>query len=217
MGSPGIETTQEDTMSRHLLETLEKTDSAHDLPDEVFELPDDAVMTARGTAQVEVRLLPDGPTARVRIHLSDPLLSLMRQGAAQLVVDLLPPGADARPLDQLRWLQRDGTYSPSIEDLDQTLWTFLRVHRGPRRFGIQLVAAFSVNTRWAVATAPSMSPRGILALPAISLPFQDYSLYRPGSERELPRDEPIPIHRGDHFEAVRDGKYGTGTSSDLAP
>jgi hypothetical protein len=53
-----------------------------------------------------------------------------------------------------------------------------------------------------------MSPREILALPAINLPYQDYSLYRPGSAQELPLDDHIPITRGDHFEAVRDGKYG---------
>lgn len=208
MGSPDRDPSQEDTMTQHLLEMLDKTDPAHDLPHEVFDLPDDVAMTARGIVQVEVRLLPDGPAALVRMHLSDPLLSLIRQGAAQLGVALLPPGADARPLDQLRWLQPDGTYTPSIEDLDQALWTFLRVHRGSRRFGIQLVAAFSVNTRWATATAPAMSPREILALPAVNLPFQDYSLYRPGSQQELSLDEPIPIHRSDHFEAVRDGKYG---------
>jgi hypothetical protein len=138
----------------------------------------------------------------------------MRHGAAELGVELLPPGADARPLDELRWLEGNGTYTPPIEDLDQTLWEFLRVHRGPRRFGIQLVTAFSVNTKWTIATARTMTPREILALPAISLPFQDYSLYRPGSEHELPLDEPIPMHRGDHFEAVRDGKYGASHNRD---
>jgi hypothetical protein len=133
---------------------------------------------------------------------------VLRRGAAELRVELLPPGVDRRPLDLLHWLQHDGSYGPPIEDLDQALWTFLRAHHGPRRFGIELVRAFSVNTKWAVATAPTMSPREILALPAINLPFQDYSLYRPGSARELPLDERIPLARGDHFEAVRDGKYG---------
>lgn len=195
-------------MTNRFLEAIHVTDVTDDLPPEVFDLPDGEVMTGRGTVPVEIRLLPDGAAARIHVHLSDSLLSMMRQGAADLQVGLLPPGADARPLDLLRWHQPDGSYSPPIEDLDQALWTFLRAHRGPRRFGIELVRAFSVNTKWAVATAPTMSPREILALPAINLPFQEYSLYRPGGARELPLDDAIPITRGDHFEAVRDGKYG---------
>ncbi len=195
-------------MSQRLLEALHTADVADDFPTDLFDLPDEAVITARGTVPLEIRLLPDGATARIRAHLSDPLLTLMRQGATTLEVDLLPPGADARPLDLLRWRQPDGSYSAAIDNLDQALWSLLRTHRGPRRFGIELVRAFSVNTRWAVAMAPAMAPREILALPQINLPFQEYSLYRPGGTRELPLDEQIPIIRGDHFEAVRDGKYG---------
>lgn len=195
-------------MTQPLVEALHTADVAAELPTAVFDLPDEAVITAHGTVPVEIRLLPDGATARIRVHLADPLLALMRQAAAALQVELLPPSMDARPLDLLRWLQRDGSYSAAIEDLDQAVWSFLRAHRGPRRFAIELVRAFSVNTRWAVATAPMMSPREILALPQINLPFQEYSLYRPASSRELALDEQIPITRGDHFEAVRDGKYG---------
>lgn len=195
-------------MTERLLEALHSVEAEDDLPTEVFDLPDAAVMTAQGTVRVEIRLLPDGPSTRIRAHLADPLLTLMRRAAIELQIELLPPGGDRTPLDLLRWRQRDGSYSPAITDLDQALWTFLRDHRGPRRFGIDLVQAFSVNTKWAVATAPEMSPREILALPEINLPFQDYSLYRPSSPRELPLDERIAITRGDHFEAVRDGKYG---------
>jgi hypothetical protein len=198
----------EDTMTNRLLEALHVADIADDLPPEIFDLPDAEVMAGRGTVPVEIRLLPDGAVVRIRVHLSDSLLTVMRQGAAELRAGLLPPGADARPLDLLRWRQPDGSYSNPIEDLDQAVWAFLRAHRAPRRFGIELVRAFSVNTKWAVATVPTMSPREILALPEINLPYQDYSLYRPGSARELPLDERIPVTRGDHFEAVRDGKYG---------
>lgn len=194
-------------MTKRILEALDVADITDDLPTDLFDLPDEAVFSTRGTVSVEIRLLPDGATSRIRVHLSDSLLTVMRQGAVALGLGLLPPGATDRPLDHLRWLERGGSYSPAIDDLDQSLWTFLRAHRDPRRFGIELVRAFSVNTRWAVA-APTMSPREILALPQINLPFQEYSLYRPGSSRELPLDEQVSITRGDHFEAVRDGKYG---------
>jgi len=195
-------------MTNRFLEALHVTDAADDLPSELFSLADEEVMTSRGTVPVEVRLIRDNAIARIHVHLSDALVTLMRQGAAELNVGLLPPGTDALPLDLLRWRQPDGSYSAPVQDLDQALWTFLRAHRGPRRFGIELVRAFAVNTKWAAATAAAMSPRDILALSAINLPFQEYSLYRPGSARELPLDDPIPITRGDHFEAVRDGKYG---------
>ena len=197
-------------MTKLLLETLQNADVAEAFPPEVFDLPEADVLAARGTVPVEIRVLPDGATARIRAHLSDSLLTLLRHGAAELQVDLLPPGTDRKPLDLLRWRQPDGSYSSPIDDLDQALWAFVREHRGPRRFGVELVRAFSVNTRWAVATAPTMSPREILALPEINLPLQEYSLYRPGSGRDLPLDERIAITRGDHFEAVRDGKYGAG-------
>ena len=199
-------------MTNRLLEALHVADVADDLPPEVFDLPDGEVMTA--SVPVDIRLLPDGAVARIRVHLADSLLSVMRQGAAELRLALLPPGTDVHPLDLLRWRQPDGSYSAPIEDLDQAVWTFLQKHRGPRRFGIELVRAFSVNTKWAMAPTPTMSPREILALPQINLPSQDYSLYRPGSARELPLDERIPIARGDHFEAVRDGKYGSEVGDD---
>lgn len=195
-------------MINRFLEALNVPDVAVDLPVEVFDLSDEEVMSGHGTVLVEIRLLPDGAAARIHVHPSDPLLAAMRNGAVKLDVGLLPPGSDTRPLDLFHWRQRDHSYGAPIEDLDQALWAFLRAHRGPRRFGIELVRAFSVNTKWGVATTPTMSPREILAMPAIHLASQDYSLYRPGSSRELPLDDPIPITRGDHFEAVRDGKYG---------
>jgi hypothetical protein len=195
-------------MTQRILEALHATDVADELPTDLFDLPDETIITARGTVAVEIGLLPDGSTSRIHVHLSDSLLTMMRQGAAALGMSLLPPATDVRPLDLLRWLERNGSYSPAISDLDQALWTFLRAPRGPRRFGIELVRAFSVNTKWAVGL-PTMSPREILALPQINLPFQEYSLYRPGSSRELPLDEQMSITRRDHFEAVRDGKYGS--------
>lgn len=75
-------------------------------------------------------------------------------------------------------------------------------------FGIELVLAFRVNVRWAVAPAPQMTPRQILALPAINLPYEQYTLYLPGSSDPLPLDTPITITRGEALEAQRDGKYG---------
>ena len=77
-------------------------------------------------------------------------------------------------------------------------------------FGIELVLAFRVNTRWAVATSSDMTPKQILALPGIGLDYQQYTLYLPGSSDPLPLDKPIHLERGAALEAQRDGKYGEG-------
>jgi hypothetical protein len=53
-----------------------------------------------------------------------------------------------------------------------------------------------------------MTPKQILAPPAINLDYQQYTLHLPGSAQPLPLDNPITITRGMAFEAQRDGKYG---------
>lgn len=64
-----------------------------------------------------------------------------------------------------------------------------------------------VNTRWAIATAASMSPRQILELPGIELDYTQYTLYLPNSVDVLPLDTPIVLERGKAFEAQRHASY----------
>jgi hypothetical protein len=79
---------------------------------------------------------------------------------------------------------------------------------------VELVLAIQINTRWRIAPQKQMTPKDILAL--AGLPWQEYSLYfPPDSVDPLPPDTPVELHRGQHFEAQRDGKYGQeGDSAD---
>ena len=52
-----------------------------------------------------------------------------------------------------------------------------------------------------------MTPRAILTLADLSP--EEYSLYFPSDSKvPLPPDTPVKLHRGQRFEAQRDGKYG---------
>ena len=158
---------------------------------------------------VTVRLLPDGLEAKFQLPENAALLEVLEEGAKHLHVQLLPP-APERPLDRLHDLSHHHHVGPAIDNLDQPLGTYLKEKGTTPHFGIELVLAFRVNTRWAVATKPDMTPKEILALPAINLDYQQYTLYMPGSNDPLPLDKPIHLKRGEALEAQRDGKYGQG-------
>ena len=136
------------------------------------------------------------------------LLDVLQAGAAKARVDLLPSMEE--PLDHLRNSRRKQGFGPPIEDLNEELSEYLEKHGTTRRFGIELVLAICVNTRWAVATSCSMTPREILALPGIGLDYTQYTLYLGDDPNLLPLDTPIELERGLCFEAQKDGKYGEG-------
>jgi hypothetical protein len=157
---------------------------------------------------VTVRLLPYGHDSKFHLPGNAALLEVLEEGARHLGIHLLPPPPE-RPLDQLHDLSHHHT-GPPIENLDQDLVAYLKEKGTTPHFGIELVLTFHVNTRWAVAPSPEMTPRQILALPAINLDYQQYTLYLPGSSDPLPLDTPIHLKRGEALEAQRDGKYGEG-------
>jgi hypothetical protein len=134
-------------------------------------------------------------------------LQVLRRGAEHLHIELLPPDSD-QPLDRLHNIHDHAAVGPPITDLEQDLGHFVSHGDNTPDFGIELVRAFRVNTRWAVAPESDMSPRDILALPAIGLDHTQYTLYAIGSSDPLPLDTAVPITRGQAFEAQRDGKYG---------
>lgn len=155
---------------------------------------------------VSIQILPDGgETFRFQVGEDDSLLDLMVEGADLASTALLPTGDN--PLDELHNL-RGQDVGPTINDLDQAVGPFVRAPQNTQHFGITLVRAFRVNTRWAVAPQAQLSPREILSLAAINLDYTQFTLYLPDSSEPLPLDEAIPIERGDVFEAQRDGKYG---------
>ncbi len=147
-------------------------------------------------------------TAEFELPSAAPLLEVLQEGAKRLGKTLLPNSE--QPLDRLHNIPKHDNVGPPIDDLNQVLGDYLRSKGTSRDFAVELVRAFRVNTRWAVAPKPELSPREILALPAINLDFQQYTLYFPGRSDPLPIDAPIPIERGMSFEAQRDGRYGGG-------
>lgn len=155
---------------------------------------------------VSVGLLPDfeKTTKHFRVRLDAPLLEVMDEGAQKLEVNLLPTPRD--PLDYLRGVYA-GTKIGEPLDLKQTLGDFLKQPDSTERFAVELELAIQINTRWRVAPSDHMNPLQILSLAGLSP--QEYSLYfPPESVDPLPPDKPIELHRGERFEAQRDGKYG---------
>lgn len=134
------------------------------------------------------------------------LLEVLQTGANLAAAQLLPN--DDEPLDQLRNFTNDRDLGPPIADLTEDIGTFVRRPHTTRHFGIELVRAFRVNTRWAVAPEASMTPRQILELPLIGLDYTQYTLYLPGSTEPLPLEVDVRVARGQAFEAQRDGRYG---------
>lgn len=158
---------------------------------------------------ITCRVLLDGDERfHFKLPENAPLLDVLVEGAGRAGVKLLPN--EEQPLDRLHNLLRHHEVGPAIGDLEQSLEQFLDNPDATPDFGIELVLAFHVNTRWAVAPATELSPRQILELPEVNLNFQDYTLYLPNSTEPLPLDTPITIERGMLLEAQRDGKYGAG-------
>src|SRR5262245_43860024 len=159
--------------------------------------------------QVSTRVLPAGAEAKFKLPENAALREVLEEGARRAGVALLPP-PPLKPLDRLHNLLKHDQVGPAIDDLDQPLGPYLKRKDTTNDFGIELVLAFRVNTRWAVAPRPQMTPKEILALPGINLDYQQYTLYRPGSSDRRPLDAPIHLKRGEALEAQRDGKYGGG-------
>lgn len=159
--------------------------------------------------EVSVALLPDleKTTRHFGVHQDALLLDVLDEGARKLEVKLLPGPRD--PLDHLRGVYDDAKIGMPL-DRKLTLAEFLKQPDATSRFAIELVLAIQINTRWRVAPSQQMDPRAILILAGLSP--QEYSLYYPPESVDpLPPDKPIELHRGERFEAQRDGKYGEGT------
>jgi hypothetical protein len=161
----------------------------------------------QGAVNLTVEILKSATheSQRLRIDGQQSLLHVLDEGAKALNENLLPT-AEA-PFDHLRGIYQHDQAGPQL-DLNLTLDEFLDEKPVTHRFGIELVLAIRVNTRWREAPAQSMTPKDILSL--FGLSSQEYSLYLPDGKEPLAVDTPIDLHRGEAFEAQKDGKYGGG-------
>lgn len=165
-------------------------------------------MTKTKDVQISTRLLAEGAQEhKFKMEVDATLLGVLQEGVERAGEALL--ANEDEPLDLLRNLGKHDQPGEPIADLAQSLGEYLEDKDATKAFGIELVLAFQVNSRWAVATGPQMTPREILALPAINLEFQSYTLYARDSIDLLPLDMPVTITRGLRFDAQADGKYGS--------
>lgn len=166
------------------------------------------IETGHDGAEVEISIELHNDAERRRKHFRAAktalLLEILDEGATKLDVKLLPnPQA---PLDALRPVYSDHEAGAPL-NLDLTLAEFLKKKPVTHDFAVDLVLAIQINTRWRVAPREQMTPEAILEL--ADLPPAEYSLYYPcDSVQPLPPDVPVDLHRGQRFEAQRDGKYG---------
>lgn len=147
-------------------------------------------------------------SAELHFHakLGESLRDVMEQGARALGEELLPPQAEV-PLDYLR-NRHDREWSEPIDDLKSPLWALL-ARGGSRHFGIEYRLAVRINARWGIAPHDPITPRQLLD--AFEFDPSQYSLYHTHSAEPLPVDTPIQVKRGEHFEAQKDGRYGSST------
>ena len=160
----------------------------------------------KSKVEITVELVGDAEHRRQHLHGSRdlPLLQLLDEGARKLNVKLLPN--DTQPLDHLRGVYHDHEVGEPL-NLEVTLGEFLKQHPVTHHFAVELVLAIQVNTRWRVAPEKDLTPKAILTVAGLNP--EEYSLYHPVDAKEpLPRDVPVKLHRGERFEAQRDGKYG---------
>jgi hypothetical protein len=163
---------------------------------------------AKGKHEVEISVEKFNDPEHHRQHFRMPreatLLEVLDRGAKELGEKLLPNPEE--PLDRLRGVYKDHQIGEPL-NLQLILGEFLREEPRTHHFAVELMLAIQVNTRWRVAPEAEMTPKDILAL--FGLSWQEYSLYYPcDSVDPLPPDTPVKLHRGQRFEAQRDGKYG---------
>jgi hypothetical protein len=158
------------------------------------------------SVEISVELFHDPEHERKHFHVvrDARLLEVLDEGAKKLGVKLLPhPEA---PLDRLRAVYENHHAGEPL-NLELTLEEFLKREPRTDHFAVDLVLAIQINTRWRIAPEKEMTPKTILALAGLA--WQEYSLYFPADSVDpLPPDTPVKLHRGQRFEAQRDGKYG---------
>jgi hypothetical protein len=166
-----------------------------------------SVDETRSEVEIRAEVLhhPDHEPRHFQVKLNSILLEVLDEAARRLDVKLLPN--THAPLDQLRGVYEHHRIGEPL-DLNMSVEEFLRQEDKTRHFGIELVLAIEINTRWRVAPEKEMTPKAILTLASLS--WEHYSLYYPADSVDpLPPEVPVKLHRGQRFEAQRDGKYGS--------
>lgn len=186
------------------------------VPDHILKGAEQGTLSAEFTGlhvSLSVQKLPSGHTTHFHAHLGDSLLRVYEKAADELHEPLLPP-APAAPLDLLRYRTRGGEWHPPLSSLETPLWEAM-ADGMTRHLGIDYQLIIRINAKWDIAPDQQMTPRALLTVFGFD-PAQ-FSLYRHDSSEPLPPDTSLHLHRGECFEAQKDGRYGGTTSPSVAP
>jgi len=188
-----------------------------DLPEEVIKAKAHGRLPAK-FEKVKIALtvqeLPDGKPKQFKAALTDTLREVFERAARELDKPLLPPASDT-PLDTLHCREhRGGGWSAPLTGLERPLW--LALAQGcTRHLGIDYKLVVKINTKWGVAPAANATPRSLLE--AFGFSPSEFSLYATDSAEPLPPDTPLSLHRGQVFEAQKDGRYGAPVGAEAPP
>jgi len=155
---------------------------------------------------------PDGGPIHFHAQLGDTLKEVFVKASHALDERLLPP-PPLSPLDVFRLRRHNGHWGDPVTDFELPLWVAL-AEGFTRHTSIEYLREIRINTKWGVASKRVMTPRELLV--EFGFNPEEFSLYRRDSKDALPPEIPIELHRGEHFEAQKDGKYGGGTAPSVA-
>ena len=156
---------------------------------------------------VEVLHHPDHEPKHINVKTHDTLVEVLDEAAQKLDVKLLP-NAHA-PLDKLRAVYEHHRVGEPL-DLNETVEDFLSA--GAEDSASRNRAGACNRSQYALGncTGEGNDPEGDSSFRWTAV--EQYSLYYPADSVDpLPLDTPVKLHRGQRFEAQRDGKYGAET------
>jgi hypothetical protein len=183
----------------------------HALPEGLLDVEEGGNISIELTGlkvRMSARAYPDGHEEHFHAHLGDTLQEIFEKAADALGKRLLPP-APATPLDFFRMRRHDGEWSEPITDLRLPLWKAL-ADGFSRQVAVEYRLLVRINTKWGVPSSDEITPRALLT--EFGFDPAQFTLYKPDSADPLPADVPIHVHREEHFEAQKDGRYGGATS-----
>jgi hypothetical protein len=186
------------------------------VPGHILESAEHGTLSSEFTGlhiSLSVQRLPSGHATHFHAHLGDALLRVYEKAAEALHEPLLPPKPHM-PLDLLRYHTKQHEWHAPVCNLETPLWETL-AEGMTRHLGIDYQLIVRINAKWGVASSPHLTPRSLLT--EFGFDPAQFSLYRHDSSELLPPDVPLHLHRGDRFEAQKDGRYGEPASPSFVP
>ncbi len=185
---------------------LESEDFELAAPEWVLKLSENEVLVFKGHVPLKVHLLPEGEFRTIKVQIDITIGELMAKIAKEFGVKLLPP-APLAPFDKIFSYGKRNELVGPITDLSAPLGRILVQYHCKKKFALELVRSIKVNVSWKVAPKEIMTPSEILAL--FGMDYTQFTIYLPDSQDPLPLHVGLHLKRGECFEAIKDGRYGS--------